>query len=428
MTTRGWKPIKLDELGFVGRGRSRCRPRNEPTLYGGNYPFFQTGDIKAANLYLYNYSQTYNEKGLAQSKLWQPGTLCITIAANIAETAILGIAGCFPDSVVGFIADPDKADVRFIKYFIDTIKIQMQSISRGTTQDNLSLDKLLSFDILTPPLSIQRKIATILSSYDDLIEKNTRRIKILEEMVQTIYLEWFVRYRFPGHEGVKVVETELGEAPDGWEVRNVGEISKLFRGKSYRSEDLADKGGYPFLNLKCIDRDGGFRRDGIKRFVGDYKEENIAMPGDIIIALTDMTQERRIVARSARVPDIGEKTYVMSMDVIKIAPEKNIDRAYLYAMLRYSSFPDNVKQHANGVNVLHLNPDRIRDFAFILPTKRLQEQYGKFAENMLSQIDLLSRQNDVLIQARDLLLPKLISGELDVSELNITESLEKNNH
>jgi type I restriction enzyme S subunit len=100
------KAVKLSDLGTVGRGRSRQRPRDEPSLYGGPYPFFQTGDIKAADLYLSEYSQTYSEKGLAQSKLWEPGTLCITIAANIADTAILGVRGCFPDSVVGLVADP----------------------------------------------------------------------------------------------------------------------------------------------------------------------------------------------------------------------------------------------------------------------------------------------------------------------------------
>ena len=113
-----WPTCKLDELGFVGRGKSKHRPRNEPSLYGGPYPFFQTGDIKAADLYLRDYGQTYSEAGLAQSKLWQPGTLCITIAANIAETAILGIEGCFPDSVVGFVPDEQKSDVRFVKYFV----------------------------------------------------------------------------------------------------------------------------------------------------------------------------------------------------------------------------------------------------------------------------------------------------------------------
>src|ERR1700674_896917 len=186
MPRTDWRGCKLDDLGFVGRGKSRHRPRNEASLYGGKYPFFQTGDIKAAHFHLTEYSQTYSEKGLAQSKLWQPGTLCITIAANIAETAILGIPGCFPDSVVGFVADPEKADVRFVKYFIDTLKLQMQSVSRGTTQDNLSVDKLLAFDFRVPPLPVQRRIAGILAAYDELMENCQRRIRILEAMSRAL--------------------------------------------------------------------------------------------------------------------------------------------------------------------------------------------------------------------------------------------------
>ena len=208
-----WKPFRLDQLGFVGRGRSRSRPRNDPTLYGGSYPLFETGDIKSADLHLSEPKKTYNEKGLAQSKLWNPGTLCITIAANIAETAILKIKACFPDSIVGFVADPEIADVRYVKYYIDFIKLQMQNISRGTTQDNLSVEKLLSFEFLSPPLNTQRKIAAVLSTYDDLIENNTHRIAILEEIARIIYREWFVEFRFPGHEQVKMVESELGLIP-----------------------------------------------------------------------------------------------------------------------------------------------------------------------------------------------------------------------
>src|SRR3990167_10104685 len=129
MTT--WTNLPLSKLGTINRGKSKHRPRNDPSLYGGDYPFFQTGDIKAANFHLTKYTQTYNETGLAQSKLWQPGTLCITIAANIAETAILGIEGCFPDSVVGFVADTEKSDVRFIKYYMEILKLQMQSVTPG---------------------------------------------------------------------------------------------------------------------------------------------------------------------------------------------------------------------------------------------------------------------------------------------------------
>jgi type I restriction enzyme S subunit len=111
-----WEEKRLDDLGLVARGRSRHRPRDAAHLYGGPFPFVQTGDVKHADLYLTSYSQTYNEAGLEQSKLWPQGTLCITIAANIAETAILGFDACFPDSVIGFVGDESQCDVRFIKY------------------------------------------------------------------------------------------------------------------------------------------------------------------------------------------------------------------------------------------------------------------------------------------------------------------------
>jgi type I restriction enzyme S subunit len=181
---KGWENLRLNELGTVSRGKSRHRPRNAPHLYGGKYPFIQTADVKAANLYITDYDQTYSEAGLFQSKLWEVGTLCITIAANIADTSILKIPACFPDSVIGFIPYKDKSDVRYIKYYFDIFQKIFQQISQGSTQDNLSAEKLLSIKIPTPPLPTQKKIAGILSAYDDAIENNLRRIKLLEEMAQ----------------------------------------------------------------------------------------------------------------------------------------------------------------------------------------------------------------------------------------------------
>jgi type I restriction enzyme S subunit len=113
---------KLTEVGSVSRGKSKHRPRNAPELYGGSYLFVQTGDVKHANFYITDYTQTYSERGLAQSKLWQPGTLLITIAANIADTAVLKIHACFPDSIIGFIPKKGESDVKFIKYCLDTYK------------------------------------------------------------------------------------------------------------------------------------------------------------------------------------------------------------------------------------------------------------------------------------------------------------------
>ena len=147
----GWEAKKLTELGFMARGKSKHRPRNDPSLYGGEYPFIQTGEVKSCLLYITDYEKTYNDKGLAQSKIWQPGTLLITIAANIAETAIITMPACFPDSIVGFVADSSQVTPEFLKYRIDDIKVQMQNFSRGTAQDNLSLEKIKLFDFLVPP-------------------------------------------------------------------------------------------------------------------------------------------------------------------------------------------------------------------------------------------------------------------------------------
>lgn len=249
MVTAEWVPMKLDELGSVGRGKSRHRPRNAAHLYGGPYPFFQTGDIKAANFYLTDYSQTYSEDGLAQSKLWKPGTLCITIAANIAESAILSIEGCFPDSVVGFVADPAKADVRFIKYYMEILKLQMQNVSRGTTQDNLSVDKLLSFNFLVPSLPVQQRIAGILSAYDELIENSQRRIKILETMARALYREWFVHFRFSGHESIPRIASPLGEIPQGWKVKKLGDVVRFGTGKAIKP---GGEGLYPVYGSNGI--------------------------------------------------------------------------------------------------------------------------------------------------------------------------------
>jgi type I restriction enzyme S subunit len=207
-----WPERSLDELGSVSRGRSRHRPRDAVHLYGGPYPFVQTGDVKHADLYLTSYSQTYSEAGLEQSKLWPQGTLCITIAANIAETAILGFDACFPDSVIGFVADESISDPRFIIYKFDTIKQHYQQVSQGAAQDNLSLEKLLSFKLTVPKIEVQRRIADILSAYDDLIENNRRRMALLEEAARQLYIEWFVRLRFPGHEHTPITNG----VPQGW--------------------------------------------------------------------------------------------------------------------------------------------------------------------------------------------------------------------
>jgi len=310
---------------------------------------------------------------------------------------------------------------RFLYYLLRPQLERLQTLSTGAATKFLTLSILKNIEVSLPNVDVQRRIASILSAYDDLIENNTRRIAILEEMARRIYEEWFVRFRFPGHEQVKMVESELGVIPEGWMPSQVGECVTIHRGKSYKSTELADEGGLPFVNLKCMERDGGFRKSGLKRFTGSYKETQKVTTGDLVMAVTDMTQERRIVARCGRVPRLGSDFGVISMDLVKIEANKGVPRDFMYGMFRWSGFADEVKQHANGANVLHLSPDRIAEYHFALPPPEVTAQFAGFISPMLHQCDVLLEKNEVLRATRDLLLPKLISGELDVSTLSEPE-------
>jgi type I restriction enzyme S subunit len=136
----GWKQKTLEEIAITfGRGKSRHRPRNAPHLYGGKYPFVQTGDIRNADHIITEYSQTYSKAGLSQSKLWPKGTICITIAANIAETAILGFDACFPDSVIGVVVNPEEAEVGFVEYLLQSFKARIQAMGKGSAQANINM-------------------------------------------------------------------------------------------------------------------------------------------------------------------------------------------------------------------------------------------------------------------------------------------------
>ena len=160
-----WKT--LSEIAKVfGRGKSKHRPRNDARLYGGDIPFIQTGDIRGAGKWIENFSKTYSDFGLEQSKKWEKGTLCITIAANIAETGLLGFDACFPDSIIGFVANPEFAITEYVYYYLNSIKDHLANKSYGSAQDNLNLAIFSSLKIPVPSLEIQSRIVEVLDNFD----------------------------------------------------------------------------------------------------------------------------------------------------------------------------------------------------------------------------------------------------------------------
>jgi type I restriction enzyme S subunit len=171
-----WAKKSLRDVAIeFGRGKSKHRPRNDPALYDGKYPFVQTGDIRNSGGVITEYSQTYNETGLAQSKLWPKGTICITIAANIAETGILDFDACFPDSIIGMVVDPAQTNNKFVEYLLRFFKAALQAQGKGSAQDNINLATFENRKFPFPPIKIQDTLAAKL----DGIAKEVERLEVL---------------------------------------------------------------------------------------------------------------------------------------------------------------------------------------------------------------------------------------------------------
>jgi type I restriction enzyme S subunit len=164
----GWKDKTLEQISTIfGRGKSRHRPRNDPSLYGGKYPFIQTGDVRNAGHFITEFSQTYSEAGLAQSKLWPKGTICITIAANIAETGILAFDACFPDSVIGVVPNPAEAEIGFVEYLLQSFKVRIQAMGQGSAQANINMGTFENERFPFPDVAEQRKIVARLDALSE---------------------------------------------------------------------------------------------------------------------------------------------------------------------------------------------------------------------------------------------------------------------
>ena len=192
----GWEEKTLKEVSsYFGRGKSKHRPRNDESLFGGEYPFIQTGDVRNSKKHIKKFSQTYNEKGLAQSKLWKKNTICITIAANIAETAILDFDACFPDSIIGLVVDKEQSTIEFTYYALQFLKSKLQSLGKGSAQDNLNLKTFETQYFPFPSLKQQYELVTILDNlYNISWELQThyqQKLNNLEELKKSILQKAF---------------------------------------------------------------------------------------------------------------------------------------------------------------------------------------------------------------------------------------------
>ena len=309
-----------------------------------------------------------------------------------------------------------KYDSRYVGFVVesDEYKQFVQLNIGGTAQPHANAQVLTSFPVPLPPLSTQRKIAAILSPYDDLIANNTLRIQILEEMAQIIYRQWFVEFQFPGHEKVQMVESELGMIPQGWEVKILGDLCNVVPGYAFKSKDWQDT-GVGVVKIKNIKSDNTIDIQDADCISSDILSPKLdkyqLITGDFLIAMTGAT--------AGKVGRLRTKTPMMlNQRVAKFDP---IDayRDYVWCKVSIKETQQDFFRLADGTAQPNMSGFQIENYKIVCPPSSVCNHFSSVVGAMLIQSDNLMLRNINLRQTRDLLLPKLISGELDVSELDI---------
>lgn len=409
-----WDTKKLSDLGDFSRGVSKHRPRNDTILFqNGKYPLVQTGDIKQANLYVKEHSQEYSEAGLKQSKLWKKGTLCITIAANIAETAILDYPMCFPDSIVGFNAFENESSELFMYYIFEYISNSIQNAASGSIQDNINIDYLTSLEFKIPDILYQNKIVKILSLLDKTIINNQKINDNLWYQANSLFDYWFKQYDFPNNEGQPYKSTggamnwneEIQDyIPKNWTCGNLYDIADFINGlacQKYRPK--ANEDSLPVIKIREM-------HDGItvdtEAVSASIPDKNILANGDILFSWSATLEVMYWFGGKA-----GLNQHIFKVNPIKVFPKE-----YVYHQLSDYVFKFVKMAEARKTTMGHITTDHIRQSRIVIPPVDLLKQFSTIAFPIHEKIGQCNIENIKMTSLRDWLLPMLMNGQATIED------------
>lgn len=416
---RHWETKRLSDLGTFSRGISKHRPRNDKCLFeGGGYPLIQTGEIKSANLYITNHTQEYGEFGLRQSKLWDTGTLCITIAANIAETAILSYPMCFPDSVVGFKANRKQSSELFMYYVFDFVRHTIQNAATGSAQDNINIDYLTSLDFKVPTKENQDRIVRVLSAIDGKILKNTQINDNLEQQLYLLYDYWFTQFDFPDANG-KPYRSSGGQMvwnnelkrniPENWYVVPLGEVSSFRNGINYDKNTSGDT-TYHIVNVRNI--------SSSSILLDERGLDEICLPCEQAKKYI-VSSESILIARSG-IPGAPRILYDPSEDIIFCGfiicatPTDSILQHYLTLFLK--QLEGSTATQTGGSILKNVSQDTLRNLLVPIPSKDVLTQFNRRVALIYQFMHNHQKETSKLQDLRNWLLPMLMNGQATVIE------------
>lgn len=408
------REIRIGELGRVVTGKTP--PSLRPELFGNKYPFITPTDIDGVSREVVT-ERFVSEDGAVSFKnqMIPAGSVCfVCIGATIGKMCIAETSSLTNQQINSVVVDSTKHDSAFIFYLLRNIAAEVKGISGGAATPIISKSSFCDIKITVPSLSLQRRIALILSAYDDLIENNARRVAILEEMARRIYEEWFVRFRFPGHEDVHMAESELGLVPDGWSVMFASEAIHI-----NPTTKVPRDGVKPFLAMNCLS-DGSMliENQGEREGNSGSKFRNC----DTLFARITPCLENGKTGFVQFLPNDDDVAFGSTEFIV--LRSRTLTPEFVYLLARSDSFRENAIKSMSGAS----GRQRVREACFDTymianPDPELLANFETLVRPMFQLIKKLALKNQNLRTTRDLLLPKLISGEIDVSEIPAPESI-----
>lgn len=378
-----WHTISIKDLGRVVTGRTPSS--SNPAHFGNSYPFITPSDISLDNRHIETERYVSEEGKESLERILLPkGAVCfVCIGATIGKICVTSRPSFTNQQINSVVVDESKHDSRFAFYALSLQGGNAKALAGGAATPIINKSAFSDIEIEVPDLPTQRKIAGILSAYDDLIENNLRRIKILEEMAQSLYREWFVHFRFPGHEAARFVDSELGQIPKGWEVRTIEELVKRMPvGKKYDQKTADTTGTVPIFD------------QGKAGVIGYHDDQPGVEASEVepVIVFANHTCYQRLV----------HYPFSAIQNVLPFRPNPLLSRNIYW--LHYAT---------DGRLVLNDYKGHWPEFAalrVIVPPAEVCQRFGAFVAPLSLEILKLKRAVEILRRTRDLLLPKLLSG------------------
>ena len=376
---------------------------------GGTIDWYKTGELD--DWYLDPAGERITARALEETsvKLFPANTVLMAMYGDgktITNMGMLRFPAATNQACCAMLVDEEKCDPRYFFYALKGRRDLLLKVASGGAQRNLSGKLIKEFQLPVPPFPDQQRIAGILSAYDELIENSQRRIKILETMARALYREWFVHFRFPGHENHPRVASTLGDIPKGWEVKKLGDISSYInRGITPRYDEEGDSF---VINQKCV-RDRRLSLEPARRQSKAIPSEKQVCFGDVLINSTGVGTLGRVAQVYENLENCTVDTHVT---IARAARNTDLD-FYGCCLLSHQDTFERLGIGATGQT--ELGRASISEIELVAPPTDVQRQFGKAVKGMRSAAVTYSKQIQTLRRTRDLLLPRLLSGQVILS-------------